>query len=293
MKILVVDDSRAMRMIVRRALRQAGRGADEVQEAENGAEALKIALTFNPDLIFCDWNMPVMGGFELLQALNAKGLKFPFGFVSSEATPEVRAQASAAGARFFIIKPFAAEAFEDALKAAENPSLEVHQVKVREGSTAAGRVIPNGQSAADALTGLIGKPVTAMDWRCGPDAGTPTVTATFVVEGKLAFLMVSDLSFAGFAGGALAMLPDMAVKKAFDAKKFPDNLLEVAHEVFNVMARLFTDENGHQPKLDKIYYSPVPLPGDVAALIKAPTAQSHFVVNVPAYGKGRLSALAR
>ena len=55
MKILVVDDSKAMRMLVQRALRQAGLGDLELAEASNGAEALKAATAAHFDLVLSDW----------------------------------------------------------------------------------------------------------------------------------------------------------------------------------------------------------------------------------------------
>ena len=65
MKILIVDDSKAMRMIVVRTLRQCGISGLQLIEAGNGAEALPIIESQTPDLILCDWNMPEMTGIEL------------------------------------------------------------------------------------------------------------------------------------------------------------------------------------------------------------------------------------
>ena len=115
MKILVVEDSRAMRMIVVRTLRQAGFGGHEVIEAENGREALELVGTHAPDLILSDWNMPEMSGIQLLQALRSRGDGTPFCFVTSEGSDEMREQAAAAGAIGLIAKPFTSEAFLDVL----------------------------------------------------------------------------------------------------------------------------------------------------------------------------------
>jgi two-component system chemotaxis response regulator CheY len=115
MKILIVDDSKAMRMIVRRTLRQAGFGDHAVIEANNGKEALENIRQSLPDLVLSDWNMPEMSGIELLDSLRAEGIKVTFGFVTTERTPEMRVRAAEAGASFLIVKPFTPEDFKDAL----------------------------------------------------------------------------------------------------------------------------------------------------------------------------------
>ena len=77
MKILIVDDSKAMRLIVRRALRQAGLADDGIHEANNGAEALAQIRAASPDLVLSDWNMPEMSGIDLLSTLAKEGRKVP------------------------------------------------------------------------------------------------------------------------------------------------------------------------------------------------------------------------
>lgn len=115
MKILVVDDSRAMRMIVKRTLRQAGFNNIDVAEADNGKAALEAMAASPPSLVLCDWNMPEMNGIELLRHLRGEGNAVNFGFVTSEASPEMKNTASAAGAQFLITKPFTADTFKDVL----------------------------------------------------------------------------------------------------------------------------------------------------------------------------------
>ncbi len=114
--ILVVDDSKAMRLIVRRTLRQAGFGEYEVEEAVNGVEALERIAQAAPALVISDWNMPEMNGIELLKELNARKVTVRFGFVTTEGTPDMRAMADEAGALFLIAKPFTPEQFESALR---------------------------------------------------------------------------------------------------------------------------------------------------------------------------------
>ena len=115
MKILIVDDSKAMRMIVRRTLRQAGFDGHDIEEAENGQDGVAQVESWKPDLVLSDWNMPVLNGIDFLRELRAKGNQTRFGFVTSEGTDDMRALASEAGAAFLIAKPFTDEAFREAL----------------------------------------------------------------------------------------------------------------------------------------------------------------------------------
>lgn len=115
MKIMIVDDSAAMRMIVKKTLRQAGFEGHEISEAEDGLKALAAIQSTTPDLVLSDWNMPRMSGIELLEKLAADGLNVSFGFVTTEATMDMRARATTAGAKFLISKPFTPESFKAAL----------------------------------------------------------------------------------------------------------------------------------------------------------------------------------
>lgn len=115
MKVLVVDDSKAMRMIVIRNLKQVGIEHLTTIEASQGLEALSMIARHKPHAVLSDWNMPEMKGIDLLRKLRADGNEILFGFVTSECSPDVRKEAEVAGASFFIVKPFTPNAFEAAL----------------------------------------------------------------------------------------------------------------------------------------------------------------------------------
>lgn len=112
MKILVVDDSAAMRMMMLRTLRQPGVKPDDVRQAEDGLVALEAIRADEPDLVFADWNMPNMTGIELLEALRNEDINVTFGFVTTEGGTEQRKRATEAGAQFLVAKPFTVESFE-------------------------------------------------------------------------------------------------------------------------------------------------------------------------------------
>jgi two-component system chemotaxis response regulator CheY len=116
MKIVIADDSRVMRQIVLRTMRQAGYVGFDIIEACDGADALEKIDEHAPGLVLSDWNMPNMTGIDLLRRLRGAGNQVPFGFVTSEGSEEMRNTADQAGAQFLIAKPFSAESFRDVLE---------------------------------------------------------------------------------------------------------------------------------------------------------------------------------
>jgi len=115
MDILLVDDSRTMRMIVQRAIRQAGYRSLTVGEAENGAKALEQLRGEKPKLIISDWNMPEMSGIDFLLQVRAAQNDVPFGFITSETSKGIKELAMSSGASFLISKPFTPEDVQNAL----------------------------------------------------------------------------------------------------------------------------------------------------------------------------------
>ena len=104
-KILSVDDSRTMRMMVKRAFRNF---QCELFEAADGAEGLAAALANKPDLIVLDYNMPVMDGVTMLRNMreNAELKRTPVIMLSAEDSNEIISTVARLGVRDYIIKPF-------------------------------------------------------------------------------------------------------------------------------------------------------------------------------------------
>jgi two-component system chemotaxis response regulator CheY len=115
MDILLVDDSKTMRLIVQRAIRQAGFRGLAIGEAENGAQALEKLHAEPAKLVVSDWNMPEMSGIDFLRQVRAEQNPVPFGFITSEASAEIRELAMNSGAAFLITKPFSPEDVQEAL----------------------------------------------------------------------------------------------------------------------------------------------------------------------------------
>lgn len=116
MHALVVDDSRAMRMILRRIMTELGFG---VTEATNGQEALDLLGSgLHPDLCLVDWNMPVMDGYTFItqvrQVRDWRDITLMMVTTESEHSQIVRALA--AGAHEYVIKPFTPDAIHEKLE---------------------------------------------------------------------------------------------------------------------------------------------------------------------------------
>jgi two-component system chemotaxis response regulator CheY len=116
MKVMIVDDSRAMRSMLRKLLKEIG--FEIAAEAENGREALKqLEQSHWLDLVLLDWNMPVMNGYELLCEIrkHAKWKDMRVMLVTTETEASQILRALDAGADDYLIKPFVKEALRDKL----------------------------------------------------------------------------------------------------------------------------------------------------------------------------------
>ena len=115
MRILIVDDSRAMRSMIRRTLRQAGFDRHTVMEAADGLEALEVIKEERPHFILADWNMPRLNGLDMLRVLKEAEIDIPVGLITAEHTVEKRREAIEAGAQFIVEKPFTVRDFQSIL----------------------------------------------------------------------------------------------------------------------------------------------------------------------------------
>jgi two-component system response regulator MprA len=103
MRVLVIDDDRAVRDAVRRALVLAGY---EVQTAENGLDGLQQVDETRPDVIVLDVMMPEMDGLELSRRLRSLGDRTPILMLTARDAVEDRIDGLDAGADDYLVKPF-------------------------------------------------------------------------------------------------------------------------------------------------------------------------------------------
>jgi len=116
MKILVVDDFPTMRRIVKNLLKDLS--FENVEEAEDGVEALTKLRSHPFEFVLSDWNMPNMDGLTLLKNIRADAqlAKLPVLMVTAEAKKENIVTAARSGASGYIVKPFTAATLEEKLQ---------------------------------------------------------------------------------------------------------------------------------------------------------------------------------
>jgi len=106
MKALIIDDSKTMRMILGRELKER---KCEIREASNGKEGLAVlGQEGGWDFILLDWNMPEMNGIEFIRNVRANPAlkRVPIIMVTTECSEEHKKASLEAGATFFLSKPF-------------------------------------------------------------------------------------------------------------------------------------------------------------------------------------------
>ena len=116
MKVLVVDDSKAMWTILKKILESVG---TIVEEAGNGQEGLeKLKLVTQLDIVLVDWNMPAMNGLDFVCAVRANPhfRKLPLMMVTAETERSQMEKALAEGANEYVMKPFTKEVIQEKLK---------------------------------------------------------------------------------------------------------------------------------------------------------------------------------
>jgi len=115
MKMMLVDDSSAMRRIQRNVLKKLG--ITDIDEAGDGAIAIEKLAAAPVDCILLDWNMPNMDGLTCLKQIRSldkiKGLKVIMCTSESEKTKIV--EAIKAGANNYVVKPFTPEVLKEKL----------------------------------------------------------------------------------------------------------------------------------------------------------------------------------
>ena len=117
MNALIIDDSRAIRRVLRRIVEPLGFGVIEAEDGQDGLDKLKENLD-SIELILVDWNMPVMDGLQFVKTLRADKeiRRITVVMVTTETEPSRMARALMAGVDEFVMKPFTVDVLTEKLK---------------------------------------------------------------------------------------------------------------------------------------------------------------------------------
>ncbi len=296
MKILVVDDSQMMRMLVVRTLKQAELGELEIQEAINGRDALaKIAAGGMPDLILSDWNMPEVNGLQLLKTIRETDKTVRFGFVTTEGTGPMRTIAAAAGAEFVIVKPFTAKDFRAVVP---KPSGAAATPAASGPAQASGAAVPSvdysfapSAEVTHVLFSLIKKQISIK-----PDApltlGDAKAVAVYRMDGSPFMLAcVCSLPLCASVGAALSLLSASTVQEAIASRTVPEAMRKNAVDVFNVFASMIEPKASAHFVQSAVYWPGTPVPKEVSSLVLQAKKRLDIHIDVEDYGGGKLSLL--
>ncbi|MCK5041085.1 MAG: response regulator [Sphingomonadales bacterium] len=115
--LLVVEDSKQMRKVLQSMLSEIG--VNQVFLAKDGAEALVFLADCDDmiDAVFCDWNMPIMSGVELLRQVRSVDAEMPFIMITGRKDENSVLEAKAAGITGYMTKPFSLNELESKVKA--------------------------------------------------------------------------------------------------------------------------------------------------------------------------------
>lgn len=116
-RVLTVDDSRTIQIMLRKALEEAGYDVFQGCDGVDGLEKLQMAEPA-PAAIITDINMPRLDGFGLIEAVRKldKYKHTPILVLTTESDPEKKKRAREAGATGWIVKPFSADALVAAIR---------------------------------------------------------------------------------------------------------------------------------------------------------------------------------
>ncbi|MGG5257733.1 response regulator [Phycicoccus avicenniae] len=293
MKLLVVDDSRVMRQIVTRTLRQAGHGGHDIVEADNGRSGLEAVAAHRPDLVLSDWNMPEMSGLEFLEALRASGDGTPFGFVTSEGSVTMRSQALAAGALFLVGKPFTAESFALHLDPVLGRGGHAPAVAAVEDRVLGHNGLPERKETRDLLERLLGRDCVVTDALGYPTPADGRTTSGEIVddEGRVTALLVADHELVVRAGACLSLTPAGAAEDLVKDGETTPPVRAAFSEVLNVFTSLFNGGGGTHVRLGRVWFPPEAPPADVLGTVDGSLTRDDLAVSVAGYGEGRFSVV--
>lgn len=153
--------------------------------------------------------------------------------------------------------------------------------------------LPTRHAVRNSISDLIGRDVDLKDG-VPPASKSTNVVAVYVTD-RLATsaLVICDLECGARIGGALGMVPRIAVDEAIAARDLSGTVRDNCYEVLNVLAAVFNVPNAPHVRLYEMYGPGDSLPGDVAALGALTGSRMDVTLQIAGYGAGSLSIVVR
>ena len=285
MKILIVDDSRAMQAIVRRAVMETGIDPLDIQTASSGHDALNQVQSFKPDVVLTDWHMPGMTGLQMVQTMRQMGLRDTYvGFVTTETQNDRVQEALNNGANFVLNKPFKDEELREKLGAIANKISAkpiIFKPITLEGLTAVVR-----ETLKEVPFRLVEKELTSAD------LSNENLLALYRSETTKALTAVAVLDLPAMTmmgAGALGMQP-ADVKPLIETESPTEDIQNQAADFLGrAAAAMRAEKPGELSMLKQSLVSK-----DFAKLqelLRHNRGQAYFKLDIPGYGSGRMGFL--
>ena len=290
--ILVVDDSRAMRMLMGHYLRQLGYGTSAILEAPDGARALEMVRMHGPTLVLSDLYMPGMDGLELWRRIKADPALDPrFGLVTCAADKPTRMLAADAGVHFMLTKPFSEDRLEDCLRQA----FSRRAANLRTGPV---HVAVPEDASVFSIRLLVQKLIRT---RNKVEPAPHLLELDSLQRPVVARYVLDDASTCGYAymemgtavrmAGALTMLPHSVIREEL-MNPSPDGILESnLHELFSILSQLFNRGGRVRARLDRSWRDRDPLPPELFGVIDDPCWRADARVSIAGYGGGAVTII--
>ncbi len=285
MKILIVDDSRAMQAIVRRAVMETGIDPLDIQTASSGHDALNQVQSFKPDVVLTDWHMPGMTGLQMVQTMRQMGLRDTYvGFVTTETQNDRVQEALNNGANFVLNKPFKDEELREKLGAIANKISSkpiIFKPITLEGLTAVVR-----ETLKEVPFRLVEKELTSAD------LSKENLLALYRSEITKALTAVAVLDLPALTmmgAGALGMQP-ADVKPMLETESPTE---DIQNQAADFLGRAATAMRAEKPgELSMLKQSLVSKDfAKLQELLRHNRGQAYFKLDIPGYGSGRMGFL--
>lgn len=254
MRILIVDDSKAIQVIVRRALASCGYDDLEIKLASSGTEALDIIRIWHPSIVLSDWHMPEMNGIELLHAINREMLDIKVGFITTENAPNRVREALDAGARFVLHKPFddhqlhkvilpylqGSEEEQEALDQADNTA---------SAATASHITLPSAASVAKVINVFTQTPISVEECPNSPfsEGWTPCLLGLFHEEQaqKVCAVAILQINAAAMLGCSFSGQSQQDYQQIVTSHTLPGPVLDSCEKMLRVISATLHHSNTH------------------------------------------------